>query len=218
MTTSRLSAAGLVGLILMWAGTAFAQARADDAAERERISAERAAAEAAYGTQVQVCSSRFVVTSCVDAARAERHAALTALDKRQEVLDDAQRKQRAADRLQAIDSKVSGEEARRREEAARERSANRRDGAEPRPLGPPGSAAPPRAPKDPGDPAQRAEAEQRARRAYELKQLQAEAHRMDVLRRNQERARKANPGAPLPVPAASDVAAGLSAPAASAAR
>ena len=218
MKASRSCAAGLAGLAALFLGTAFADAPADAAAERQRIGAERAAAEAVYVSQVQACSSRFVVTSCVDAARAQRHAALAALDRQQEVLDDAQRKQRAAERLQAIDSKVSGEEARRRDEAARERSADRRDSQEPKPLGPQGGNAQPRAAKEPVDLAQRAQAEQRARSAFELKQLQAEAHRLEVQRRNQERARKANPGVPLPVPAAADLAAEPASSAAAAAR
>ncbi len=195
-----------------------ADAAADEVAERERIRTERAAAQAAYEAQVAACSSRFVVTSCVDTARAQRHAALTALDRRQGVLDDAERKQRAAGRLQAIDSKAHGDEARAREEAARARSASRREGDAPKPVVSSASAAAPRSAKGAGDPAQRANAELGARRAFEVKQLQAEAHRLEVERRNQERARKANPGSPLPVPAAPAVATELPGPAASAAR
>jgi colicin import membrane protein len=188
---------------MVLSAVARADAPADDASARERIRAERAAAEATYVQQVQACSTNFVVTSCVDEARAKRHAALTRLDRQQLMLDEALRAQRSTERLEAIDSKVSGEEARRREEAARDRSANRRDTEEPKPVALPPSAVAPRPARAASDNAQRAAQEARARRAYELKQLQAEAHRQEVERRNQERARKANPGAPLPLPAAS---------------
>ncbi len=195
--------AGMVGLALALSTAVQADAPASDASERERIKAERAAVEAVYLQQVQACSTRFAVTSCVNEARAQRHAALAQLERRQRVLDDALRAQRAAERTQAIDAKVGAQEARRREEAARDPGANRRPRDEPKPAPAPASAAAPRAAKAASSSAERAEQEARARRAYELKQEQAEAHRQDVERRNQQRARKAKPAAPLPVPAAS---------------
>ena len=211
MKLHRTCRGGWVGLAVSFSALAWADAPADDAAERERIHAERAAAEAAYVQQVQICSTRFVVTSCVNEARAQRHATLSRLDRQQLVLDEARRTQRAAERVQGIDSKLSGDEARRREEAARERSANRRDADAPKPAASSASAAPPRKAKAAGDPAQRAELETRAQHAYELKQLQAEAHRQEVAQRNRDRAGKANPGAPLPTPGAASAAPAASA-------
>ena len=200
---------GLVGLALLLGTAAWAETPSGDAGERERIRTERAAAEAVYVQQVQLCRENFVVTSCIDAARAQRHAALVRLDKQQQALDEARRMQRAGERLQALDSKRSGEEARRREEAARERSANRRDTEDPKSATEPANAAAPRTPRAASSGAERAAQEARARRAYELKQLQAEAHRQEVARRNEERARKTHPGAPLPTPAASAGSAGV---------
>ena len=204
--------ARLTVLALLLGAGARAQTPAGDAMERERIRAERAAAEATYARQVQVCSQRFVVTSCVDAARAQRNAELTRLDRERQALDEAQRALRASERLQAIESKGSGEEARLREEAARERSAKRRDIGGPKPAATPASAAPPRARPPASSAAERAEPQARARRAYELKQLQAEAHRQEVARRNEEHARKANPAAPLPTPSASPASAASATP------
>ena len=134
---ARNGRARLTVLALLLGAVARAQAPAGDAMERDRIRAERAAAEALYAQQVQLCSQKFVVTSCVDAARAQRHAELTRLDREQQLLDEAQRAQRAGERLQAIESKRSGEEARLREEAARERSAKRRDTRDPKPAAAP---------------------------------------------------------------------------------
>jgi|APFre7841882630_1041343.scaffolds.fasta_scaffold47399_2 colicin import membrane protein len=190
--------------LALWLGAAAQAATpSGDAMERDRIRAERAAAEAAYVRQEQLCSQKFVVTPCVNAARAQRREALTRLDRQQQVLDEAQRAQRASERLKAIESKESGEEARRREEVARERSASRHDTEVLKPATASASAAPPHAARAASSGAERTEQEARARREYELKQSQAEAHRQEVARRNEERARKGNPGAPLPTPAAS---------------
>jgi colicin import membrane protein len=195
--------AGLLGMALLLGSTVRAQAPAGDAAQRERIGAERAAAERAYVQQVESCRQQFVVTSCIDEARARRHAVLVRLDREQQVLDESRRAQRASERLQAIDSKGSGEEARRREEAARKRSANQRGIEESRPAPAAASAAAPRTARAATSAVERAEQERRAKRAYDVKQVQAEAHRREVARRNEEHARKARPGAPLPTPAAS---------------
>jgi len=207
MKPLRAGRAGLISIVLLlgaavWAGT-------PDTTERERIRAERAAAQATYSQQVQRCSKEFLVTACVDAARAQRHAHMMRLDKQQQALDEALRAQRASERLQAIDSKLDGEEARRREEAARERSAARRSAEDPKPTAAPASATAPRSARAASSTAERTAQEARARRAYELKQLQAEAHRQEVARRNEEHARRTSAGAPLPGPAASAASAAV---------
>lgn len=203
MKASSTGRVGRITIALLLGVAARAEPASGDAMERDRIRFERAAAEASYQQQVQLCSKEFVTTACVDAARAQRHAALMRLDKQQQVLDDARRKQRASERLQAIDSKVGGDEARRREAAAQERSANRRGSEDPVPAVAAASAAPPHNARVASSGAERAALEARARRAYELKQLQAEAHRQEVARRNEEQARKAKPAVSLPVPPAS---------------
>jgi hypothetical protein len=196
---------GLVGLALLLAVPARAGAPSDDANDRERIRSERAAAEAEYSTQMKKCNQQFVVTSCVNEARAKRHALISRLDEQQHALDQAERARRASERTQSIDSKVGGDEASRREEAARERATNRPAGKEPKPVPAPAGAAP-RAPRAASSPAQRAEQEENARLTYEKKQRDAEAHRQEVERRNQEHARKTRPAAPLPMPAAAQAA------------
>ena len=184
---------------------AAGSARAEDPTAEEirtvkRIRAERAEADAAYERKVKECAQQFVVSSCVEAARAERHAAHLRLDREQQALDEAKRLRRAEDRRNAIEAKTTGAEAQAREAAAQSRS-QARSASEPTRAAPvPASGAASHAAKPVPDAAQRAEQEARARRAYELKQLQAEAHRREVEQRNAERARKTNPGAPLPVP------------------
>ena len=61
---SRLFCIG--GLVMLGAALAHAEP------ERERIAAERAAANARFSERERLCEERFVVTSCVDAARRER--------------------------------------------------------------------------------------------------------------------------------------------------
>ncbi|MBP6776561.1 MAG: hypothetical protein KA151_04815 [Piscinibacter sp.] len=199
-----------VGALLLGAMALAVQAQspADEEAQLERIRTERAAADAAYERKVQECAQRFIVTSCVDDARAERHAQHLRLDREQQVIDEARRQRRAAVRQQAIDSKSAGDAARQREAAASERSQARPAASQPVAKAAPAPAsAAARDAKPAPSAAERAEQEARARRTYELKQLQAEAHRREVEERNAERARKTNPGKPLPAPGASTPAA-----------
>ncbi|TMG97487.1 MAG: hypothetical protein E6H79_21125 [Betaproteobacteria bacterium] len=86
---------------------ALAAAAAHGADERARIAAERAQAQKLYDTRYRECQSQFAVTACVDKARAERRATLEQLSQQQAVLDDAERKQRAAQRAQQIHEKMS---------------------------------------------------------------------------------------------------------------
>ena len=70
-----------------------------DSTERERIAAERRAAESRFVGAQADCQTRFMMTECLDTARAERRQALDGLQRRQLVLDDARRRERAAERL-----------------------------------------------------------------------------------------------------------------------
>jgi len=105
MTTTRrhrLCAAALAALAALGAVPAFA---AGDAAERSRIDRERQQAMARFSAEEAVCRERFSVTACVDEARARRRAALSSLRMQEVLLDDAERKRRAAARTQAIEAK-----------------------------------------------------------------------------------------------------------------
>lgn len=183
----------------------FAQAPADAgrrAELRAEIQAERDAAEALYRQRVQECDARFVVSSCVEAARKERHDTLKRLGSRQAALDDAEREERAAERREAIAQKEREEQARQREAQARMRSGEtQRDAAGARGTPPAARESPPHPGKPPLSAQERAAQEARARNAFALKQLQAEARRQETERRNAEHARKTKPAAPLPDPA-----------------
>ena len=59
---------------------------------------ERAAANAQFAERERACQRRFVVTACVDAARTDQRELLTRLRDAEVKLDEAQRRQRAAER------------------------------------------------------------------------------------------------------------------------
>ena len=98
--------------LLGLAGAALAQTSAGDAAERERIVRERAAAEARFQAARSDCEARFASTACLNAARAERRGAMEGLKREEVVLDTALRRQRAADRMRRIQDKVREADAR----------------------------------------------------------------------------------------------------------
>lgn len=185
----------LVALALALAMPCIAGAADDSLAERARIRAERARAESAYAAAARDCNARFVVTSCVEDARAERRQTLTRLRNEELVLDRAERKQRAAERAQAIRHKQAQED-RPRPRLVVPQAA----GSDPRPrlhLRVPG--APTAAGHRP--PRLTPEEESRNRAVFEQRQREAEAHREAVERRNAERAAKAKkPSRALPVP------------------
>jgi colicin import membrane protein len=184
-------------LVVALSGLSAASFAASDAEERARIASERNEANATFARQQRECQQRFVVTSCVEAARAEQRGTLARLRREQSVLDEAQRRQRAAGRVAAIREKVRAEEAR--------------------------AAQPPRPPREPAiravapraqpvvraasapvtDENQRRAEEARRRAAYEKRQHDARVHREVVERRAAEaRSKTKVPVTPLPVPPA----------------
>jgi len=167
--------------------------------ERERIKSERAQVEAAYATRERECRDRFVVTSCIEGARRDRRQALERLRRQQEVMDEAQRKQRAAQRMEDIRSKIVDEDSKRPAVTVRQR----RDG---KPRDEPADRSPPERSASAAGPARaasQATAQETKRRLdYASRQQEAKAHREAVERRNAERAAKGKrPAATLPVPA-----------------
>src|SRR4051812_43403834 len=188
------------------AAPAWAISAADEAAERRRIAIEQAQVEQAYAAREAECRTRFVVTSCIDAARHDRREAMEKLRQQEVVLDEAQRKQRAAQRIEEIRAKVSADEGKRREAEARvqTRDAKRAEEAEAAAVA--AVAASPTAAavsspargrvarvKRPVDTAQAAS-------AYDKRQRDAQEHRAAVERRNVERAAKSKTARPLPAP------------------
>lgn len=173
-------------VLTMLAAPALAGDGIDPAAQRERITHERAQAEADYRGEEARCAGQFSVTSCVERARAKRRAAIERLDHEHAVLDDMQRKRRAAERMQRIQDKLRAAETRpppvvhtvpRSAKAARAAAS--------------GAALPEEAPAS-------AASSRAAEAAYQQRQREAAAHREAVERRNAARAARRPPAAPLP--------------------
>lgn len=177
---------------LLWLGGA---ALADDAAERQRIAAERQAIASRFAAEEADCHRRFVVTSCVDAARARQREALNLLRHQELLLDDAERKQRAAARLDAIEA--------RRAAAASQPAPAPVPPSSPSPRAEPPPPRPPTVPHAASPSASTAEAQAAARRAAAAKKRRedAAADRARIAEREAQHAAGGKKAAPLPLPA-----------------
>src|SRR5688500_11843406 len=78
--------------LTLWVAPVLADDGIDAAAQRERITRERAQVEAEYRSEAARCAGQFSVTSCVERARVKRRTALERLDHERAVLDDMHRK------------------------------------------------------------------------------------------------------------------------------
>jgi colicin import membrane protein len=191
-----LCAACLVGLPV-WAQ----DPPADEAQRRERLGAERAAAQARYDAAARECESAFAVTGCVERARAERRIAFDRITREESMLDDAQRRRRAEERRRRIAQKQQAAAARAAASAPDMRLRVPRQAARPASAPRPSHRAEPRSPE--AEAAEAAAATQRAAQAQRRRE-RAAAREEAVRRRNEkERAEGKPPAAPLAVPQAS---------------
>src|SRR5687767_12694288 len=174
---------------------------ADEVQRRERLSAERAAAQAHYDAAVRECERAFAVTGCIERARAERRVVFDRITKEEAMLDDAQRRRRAEERRQRIAQKQQAAAARAAASAPNMRLRAPRQVAPPASAPRPSHRAEPRSPA--AEAAEAAAAKQRAAQAQRRRE-RAAAHEEAVrLRDEKERAEGKPPAAPLPVPPAS---------------
>jgi hypothetical protein len=197
-------------LALSVAVSAGALAADDSAAQRERIARERGEVEQRARAGEAACADAFAVTDCVRRVRAERRTALLLLDNQRAQLDDALRKQRAADRLARIRDNLAA--AARAAERPQVEIKTRQKSAPSALLSPDAAVAPVDAPahesltpsvaRSPAAAsAAQAKAEQRASAARQREE-RAAAHRREVETRNRERAASGKLAPPLPVPGA----------------
>lgn len=159
--------------------------------ELARIQGERRDVAARFTAASSACQAQFIVTSCLDQARHDRRAALEDLNRQQQVLNDAQRRDRAAQRAQSIAQKAEQADARDQAPAA--------SPSEPATAAAAASAPSGRAEKAKRKKTRAAPDARKAERA-ERRRLEAEQHRRDVEKRNAEAQRKRPPAAGLPVP------------------
>jgi len=212
-----------------------ASASAPRADSDARIAAERAAVNARYAEQERECRTRFIVASCIDAAKSERRQELDMLRARQIVVDDARRRERAAARSSELAAKAAEDAKRDAERAARAASAEDSGASQPAhrlvPIGrarTPASPAPSAAATPasgsaarsrsagqelgfgdhaPKSASERASDEERSRAAFEEKQRRAAEHRDDAATQSIRRMAAKPPASPLPAPSAASAAA-----------
>jgi colicin import membrane protein len=186
-------------------------ARAAEPTERARINQERAALETTRIERERECHTRFAVTACVEDAQQAYRVALAELRRQQALIDEAERRQRASERIDRLANRtaksIGPPPAPRSPRASEARaaagssaaSATSASGAEPVPAKLPKPSKPQAVPS--GDSAE-ARAQEAARAAaFEARVKEAQARRAAVERRNAERALKGKASRPLPLPA-----------------
>jgi colicin import membrane protein len=211
---------GLLALALL-ASIAHAQQVPDEAAERDRLHSERSAADKRLAQAQKACRAKFAVNDCMNDARREYNATVGELKRQERILDDAQRKQRAAARQKEIDERHSPEhqqqEAAKRAKAladqqerdarAAEKAAKRSaDEAEHAKRAPPvktprGEPGPQGSPRDPHAPVAHGPTPEEAaknRAEYEQRLQEAEKHKAEVAARNAQRKKPASADLPPP--------------------
>jgi len=213
-----------------WAASGAASTPAgQDADDRAQIAMERSAAQARFVERERECEKRFMVTSCMDEAKAERRRTIDRLRQRQLVVDEARRQQRVEKRKAELAEKAA-EDARR--DAARalhpaasapppqrglglpfESPRKPTEAASPavRPKEPMHRAASAPRPRPQESPADRKRREDASRAAFEARKAEAEAHRQQVLERTARRTAQKPPARPLP-PAPAQTASAAASP------
>ena len=181
----------LAGLLL---GLACAAACAD--AEDDRLRALRKLADAQLVLREQECAGRFVVSSCVAAARTEHREAVADVRRQTLQRDETRRRTAAETRRRTLAEKTPAHGPRASEPAPEEevRPRTRRE--------PPTPAAPWAVPALPSPQAakDRALVAQQSRERFEARQRAAQARRQEAETRDAQRLAKGKLAAPLPVP------------------
>lgn len=207
----------LPALALLWVIGAGAVAPAEppiDASanapvQRQQIAERRAAIEQRHHADELACQSRFRVTDCLNQARAVRRQALAQLQPYSRALDDAERQQKAARRLQAQQRLQTAALDRQPIRPTRP-SSTVANAANPLPASTPAAASASAA--ELAAPAHQAEARpttaaelgraQRRRAQYDKRQAAAQDHQRQLEARQAKLDSKHKPAAGLPVPLA----------------
>lgn len=184
------------------AGTAASAVSAS--AQRARIAREIAAIDAQARSAEAACAQQFAVSACLRQVRSERRLAVRQLERQRAVLDDAERREKAAQRMERVRQRQEQDA----KDDARPKVELRTRNAGATPAVAPASAAQDRPDGVPGREAKSAAAASAAQaqadrrvQATARRASEAQAHRDAVEKRNRERAATKPAAAPLPVPA-----------------
>ena len=166
----------------------------------DRIATERAAANARLAEQERECETRFIVAPCLDSARQVQRAAATRLRRQELQLDDAKRREAAAERRKAIAEKTEARQVRAGDAKPESPRVRMRDGSQASPSPAPQAAevATPLRPAGGVSHADRALTEQRNREKFDARMREEQARREAAERRNAQRAAQGKLAPPLP--------------------
>jgi hypothetical protein len=93
-----------------------AQEKAANALERSKVAAERARLEAGFQAEEAACKSRFAVNACLQEIRTRRSEAMADLRRQDILINEADRKARAADQIKKTEDKSNLERKQHRAE------------------------------------------------------------------------------------------------------
>jgi hypothetical protein len=201
--------------------SAAAASGLDEAGERARIRTEKAAAEKRLKDSQVACRARFAVTDCTKAADREYNATVGELRRQERVLNEAERKRRAAAHQKELDERNAperrAEDARKRAEALAEQGRREASAAEraakkeaedakkaatpgrvKTPSGHAGPQGTPRAPREAKSHGPTPEEAARNRAAYEERLQAAQRHLAEAQERAARRGRPAASALPEP--------------------
>lgn len=198
MAVVRRVAAGALALLLSTLASAQASVASgalDHAAQRERIGRERLAIDETLQRAQAACYQRFAVEDCLRAARRRAREDLAVLRQQESVMDDRERRERAAQRLHGVEERQQGRGADVPPAAVPRASRTQEDSLRPQPQ-----ARPPDAGR-PGPQERRQALQQRAaleRQRQTEKQQSAQNRKARAQQRQDEdAARGRQPAAPL---------------------
>ena len=181
----------LAALLICASATLLAEGVGTETEERERIAAERSTAQTAFSSRERHCQNSFVVTPCVENARRDLREVLLRLRRQEAILDEMQRRERAAQRLETIRNRPAMAGPPASPAAAREARSAPHDAPRVRVH---------EAPTAKRSAQERQRAETLSEQKFEAASQAAGARRSAVERRNAERAAGGKGAAPLPVP------------------
>lgn len=92
--------------------------------ERARVGAERARLEGEFTAEEAACYKKFMVFNCLDAIKPRRREAMAELRRQEVLLDEQDRKNRAAEQVRKMEDRVSVE---KQQEAADRRASSLKD-------------------------------------------------------------------------------------------
>ncbi len=184
--------AALASVWLLIGPLAVGQGVGTEAQERARITTERGAAQSAFDSRERDCQNSFVVTPCVEDARRDLREVMLRLRRQEAMLDEMQRRERAAQRLEMLRNRPTPAEPAVSAAAASAPRARQVDSPRVR-------AHAPREPQVSAAERQRAQALNEQK--FEAASQAAGTRRAAIERRNAERAASGKGAAPLPVPA-----------------